>query len=146
MIMTEKIQDMFSLDVSTVVCPVNLQGVMGNGLAVYCKNRYKGLESFYRFACKSGMLAYGKCCSYPLSDSKNVLLVPTKINWRNDSTLDIVEMALMDIWLRHDVLSIKSLAIPAIGCGKGKLKYDDVRVLLRRYLNTVDIPVHICLT
>lgn len=146
MIISEQKQDLFSLNVSTIVCPVNTVGTMGNGLALYCKNKYPGLVSFYKDACKTGSLAAGRCVMFKANPSLGILLFPSKTDWRLDSSIDLIEVALMDIWINYQEYQIESLGIPAVGCGKGNLPYEDVRKSLYRWLDSMPIPVHIALT
>jgi O-acetyl-ADP-ribose deacetylase (regulator of RNase III) len=51
------------------------------------------------------------------------------------------------VWLRDKYTreGIKSLALPALGCGLGNLKWQDVGPLMCRMLSDLDIPVKIYL-
>jgi hypothetical protein len=73
------------------------------------------------------------------------LLFPTKQHWREWADIHGIERGLQ--WLRDNYKSegIKSLAVPALGCGLGRLEWREVGPLLCKYLNTFDIPVWIYL-
>ena len=73
------------------------------------------------------------------------LLFPTKQNWRERADIGGIEEGLQ--WLTNNYSSdkIKSLAIPALGCGLGKLEWRDIGPLMCRYLNTFNIQVTIYL-
>ena len=45
----------------------------------------------------------------------------------------------------HHKEGIKSLAIPALGCGLGRLEWRDVGPILCKYLVAMDIPVRLYL-
>jgi len=73
------------------------------------------------------------------------LLFPTKRHWRERADIDGIEKGLQ--WLRdnYEKEEIKSLAIPALGCGLGRLDWRDVGPLMCKYLVTLKIPVWIYL-
>jgi hypothetical protein len=84
----------------------------------------------------------------PLSSPNAVkwfLLFATKRKWRENSRLEDIEGGLDWIknnWQREE---IKSLALPALGCGLGNLKWSDVGPLICRYLHGIEMPVAIYL-
>ncbi|MDJ1184333.1 macro domain-containing protein [Roseofilum casamattae] len=67
------------------------------------------------------------------------------LDWRNNSRVEDIEGGLQ--WLRDNAIKqgIESLAMPALGCGLGKLEWSDVGPLMCRYLNNIGIPVAIYL-
>lgn len=71
------------------------------------------------------------------------LLFPTKKHWREDSDINGIEDGLR--WLQNNYknLNIKSLAIPALGCGLGNLNWHDVGPMMCKYLSKMNIPVWI---
>jgi hypothetical protein len=73
------------------------------------------------------------------------LLFATKQHWRYPADIVGIEQGLQ--WLRDNYKKegITSLAIPALGCGLGRLKWSDVGPLMCEYLSTLDIPVWIYL-
>ena len=73
------------------------------------------------------------------------LLFPTKRDWKERADITGIEEGL--IWLADNYKKegIKSLAIPALGCGLGRLDWQDVGPLMCRYLKTLDVTVAIYL-
>jgi O-acetyl-ADP-ribose deacetylase (regulator of RNase III) len=144
MIVFEGVRDILGLPAQTIVCPVNCVGVMGNGLALAIRLRWPHVLKPYKMLCRSRELRIGTCCVLPLEKDHQLLLLPTKAHYRFDSKPEYIDFALMDIADRYRQLGITELAIPAIGCGKGKLPYHYVRCSMDRYLASIPLPVQIC--
>jgi hypothetical protein len=73
------------------------------------------------------------------------LLFPTKGHWRENSNLFGIIEGLR--WVQQNAVKegIKSLAMPALGCGLGNLEWRDVGPVMCRHLSVMDIPVTIYL-
>jgi hypothetical protein len=113
--------------------------------------------------CKKHILKMGKpylykretSLDYQLADEPSTLLngnsetwfllFPTKRHWRENADIHGIEKGLE--WLQDNYKNegIKSLAVPALGCGLGKLEWKDVGPLLCKYLYPLGIPVQIYL-
>lgn len=137
----------FGSKAQTLVNPVNTVGVMGKGLAAQFKQRYPEMFTMYKRACDNRLLETGKLMLYrnledPESD-KWILLFPTKENWRNPSKLEYIEAGLQRFVKIYEMKKIKSVAFPKLGCGAGKLNWEDVCPLMEKYLNPLPIPVYI---
>ena len=55
---------------------------------------------------------------------------PTKGHWREPSRIEFVRDGLGDLVAQIQNLRIRSIAIPALGCGNGGLDWSDVRPLI----------------
>ncbi|MGB3693109.1 MAG: hypothetical protein WA865_12555 [Spirulinaceae cyanobacterium] len=73
------------------------------------------------------------------------LLFATKRKWRENSRRDDIEAGLNWIRSSYQEVGIKSLAMPALGCGFGNLNWADIGPLMCRYLHNIEIPVAIYL-
>ena len=156
MIVFEGLGEIFNCRSQTLVCPINVVGTMGNGLACAFKNRVEGLNEFYlsRFP-KSKLVPEDRTLVnqlyvYPMDDSRfvsaQVLLFPTKEHWRFPSRLSWIDRNLQLLARRITELNITSLAIPALGCGKGELDFENkVRPLIYEHLGPIPTPVEILL-
>lgn len=151
--------DMFFSNMQTLTISVNLQGVMGKGLASRAKYQFPDVYVRYQDACKTKQITATKPYLYrreasldeeladlgtPLNTSNSVkwfLLFATKRHWRENSRIEDIEAGLT--WIRNNAVKeeIKSLAIPALGCGLGKLEWSQVGPLMCRYL--CDIGIHV---
>lgn len=155
--------DMFFSTMQTLTISVNLQGIMGKGLASRAKYQFPDVYVEYQDACRARKLTarqpylYKRETSldYELSDSsfplstpdavKWFLLFATKRKWRDDSRLDDIEGGLDWVRRNYKKEDIKSLAMPALGCGLGKLPWADVGPLMCKYLHGMEIQVEIYL-
>lgn len=148
MIVKEQRGDIFLTDCQTLTCPINVVGTMGNGLARAFRDRIPGLNAYYQSQYPPRAAEFERRANdlrlFPISNEKQVLLFPTKIHWQNPSPLTLVQANLSQIEENFERLGIRSLAVPALGCGKGGLSYEqDVRPLFYRFLSPLPIPVEV---
>ena len=137
--------DIFAQSSEAIVNPVNCAGVMGKGLAAEFKKRYPAAFTAYRDACAEHRLQPGSVFLHDTGKQNPRWIVhfPTKQHWRNPSVLSDIDAGLRDLALavkRHD---IKSIAVPALGCGLGGLDWQEVRPLILQRLG--DTPAAITL-
>lgn len=155
--------DMFFSRMQTLTVSVNCVGIMGKGLASRAKWQFPDVYVQYQYVCRTRALQMGKpylykresSLDYQLADEpvtlKNgngatwFLLFPTKNHWKEDADIQGIEKGLQ--WLKDNYKreGITSLALPAIGCGLGKLDWKDVGPLICKYLSDIDIKVRIYL-
>jgi len=116
-----------------IVNPVNTQGVMGKGLALEVKKRYPWAFLSYRQAYDRGELKTGVVHAVT-QDGFTVFNLPTKTKWRLPSQLEYVETGLQSLAAVLNASCITSVAVPALGCGNGGLRWSDVRPLILKCL------------
>ncbi len=152
--------DMFFSTAQTLTVSVNTVGIMGKGLASRAKYQFPDVYVKYQDACRKKTLKMGKPVLYKRgsdiektlsdeSDSLNTqngerwfLLFPTKNHWRDDSPIDGIEEGLQWLVKNCKKVGIKSIAMPALGCGLGGLHWKDVGPLMCKYLS--QLPVTHC--
>jgi len=155
--------DMFFSKNQTITVSVNTVGVMGKGLASRAKYQFPDVYVYYQDLCRGRKLKMGRpqiykreaSLDYELSDEpsklengnaeKWFLLFPTKKHWREDSDIKGIEQGLSWLLENYKDERVKSLAIPALGCGLGNLEWKDVGPLMCKYLTQMDINVAIYL-
>lgn len=146
-IVFEERGDLLSSGCQTLVCPVNLVGVMGAGLALAFKLRYPGLFPAYKKACFDGTFHRKGFFLFKVSEEKKILCLPTKRHWKNRSDLPLIDRGLAFIARDWSKNQIYSLALPPIGCGLGGLNYwQDVRGLIVEHLDPINLEVCVFLT
>lgn len=116
---------------AALVNPVNAVGVSGKGLALAIKNAFPAWERVYSLSAKRGEIMPGKVWRYRALEGPLIYAFPTKAHWRDPSRIE---------WIRDGLDSLtadvcgefgpSSIAIPALGCGLGGLRYEDVRPLI----------------
>jgi len=71
-----------------------------------------------------------------------VLLFPTKRHWEKPAELEYIEDGLKDFIANWDLMGIRSIAFPKLGCGNGGLDWDEVRPIMERYLCELPIKAY----
>lgn len=132
---TTKHGSIFDSAAEVIVIPVNCVGVMGKGLALEAKKRFKGMFAFYEHACKTCVLIPGGV--YQVG---RVVCLATKDHWRNPARLEWVESGLIRI--RKEVKT-NSIALPQLGCGCGGLNWADVEPLVHKHLGGLECVVEV---
>ena len=137
--------NIFETKLQTIVIPVNLQGVMGKGLALQAKRLYPDIYNIYKEICNKKYIDIGN--PY-LCKTDNVLqhwflLFPTKDYWRNPSKIEYIESGLNYLINNYNEWGILSIATPLLGCGCGGLSEQIIKPVISHYLQKIDIPVQI---
>lgn len=140
MIVEEIFGDIFKTDYQTIACPVNTVGVMGRGLALYCAQRFPHVKTYYLECCRNKIFKT-KLAVVPIANNKQILLIPTKNHWSEDSNEWLISRSLTILAQEFEGLNITSLAVPKIGCGNGHMEFDKVKELLYKYLDPITLPV-----
>lgn len=139
--------NLLEADAEALVNTVNTVGVMGKGIALQFKEAYPENFVEYARAVKQGKVVTGKMFVYQvqrLVGNKIIVNFPTKQQWFAPSRYIWIESGLIDlvdIIKKHE---IKSIAIPPLGCGNGRLQWEKVKSLMEKYLTPlkeVDIQI-----
>ena len=155
--------DMFFSRMQTLTISVNTVGVMGKGLASRAKYQFPDVYVTYQDLCKDKVLRMGKpylykresSLDYILADEPGkllgintktwFLLFPTKGHWKEQADIKGIEEGLKWLVKNYKNEGIKSLSMPALGCGLGWLDWGVVGPLLCNYLQKLEIPVNLYL-
>lgn len=155
--------DMFLSKMQAVTVSVNCVGVMGKGLASRAKYQFPDVYVRYQDVCRNKRLKMGtpylykreSSLEHQLADDPSslpnanlatwFLLFATKQHWREASDIRGIDEGLR--WVRDNYVKegISSLAMPALGCGLGRLEWRDVGPLMCHYLSALNIPASIYL-
>ena len=155
--------DMFFSRMQTLTVSVNVVGIMGKGLASRAKYQFPDVYVYYQDLCRKRKLQMGKPQLYKreasfehdLADEPSTLLnansekwfllFPTKHHWKERADIKGIEEGLQWLTINYEKEGIKSLAVPALGCGLGRLEWRDVGPIMCRYLKEIKFPVSIYL-
>lgn len=133
-------------------------GVMGAGLAKAFADRWPGLKDVHRNAVDVCGLTPGTTCPVwirpdrPADRISGVIFFPTKDHWRDPSRLEWIEDGLDALaqqiryyadpqWSRR----IRSVALPALGCGLGGLDWAVVRPMIEAWAHTLPDDIDVTL-
>lgn len=125
--------DIFQSSAAALVNPCNCVGVMGGGLAALFARRYPDMNQDYKRYCAAGSLKPGGVHVYGLDLDGFVFNVATKDHWMTDSKYEWIEHGLKEITKLMRELDLKSLAIPALGCGLGGLDWNIVKGMIEKH-------------
>jgi O-acetyl-ADP-ribose deacetylase (regulator of RNase III) len=124
--------DILEAQTEALVNTVNTVGVMGKGVALAFKRRFPDNYEFYRQACERGEVQIGRMLVFETGrlQPRYIINFPTKRHWRERSELVYIEQGLRDLVRKVRDLDIRSVAVPALGCGNGGLDWKEVRRLI----------------
>jgi len=139
--------DIRNVRAEAIVNSVNLTGVMGKGIALAIKDAFPENYRLYKKACEDKKIDIGKIFVTETGQlfPKYIINFPTKQHWRYPSKYQWIESGLKSLaqWLRSN--KVKSIAIPPLGSGNGKLDWERVKPMIEDYLkefeNEVDIII-----
>lgn len=135
--------NLFNSTAEAITNAVNCVGVMGKGIALQFKQKFPAdYFNAYKLACQNGELAIGKVQVYELKNANTmpryIINFPTKRYWRENSRIEDIESGLQSLVEAVERYEIKSIAMPALGCGFGGLDYAEVKPLIEKAF--VDLP------
>lgn len=117
---------------------VNSQGkcVMGAGIAKEAAEKFPGLplkvgKHIKRFGNRGAFF-----------DEFGIFTFPTKHHWNLDSDPDLIHMSCKNLMLSSNFYGFTSIYMPRVGCGNGKLLWEDVEPILDSVLDSRFIIVH----
>lgn len=142
-----KVGNILESETEALVNTVNTVGVMGKGIALSFKKVFPIAMEEYLKAIKNKSIQIGKVqvlkTGYLLP--KYIINFPTKVHWRYPSKIEYIERGLSDLVVKINEYNIKSISVPPLGCGNGKLEWKEVKPLMIKYFepfaNTVDIII-----
>lgn len=147
MITFEK-ENILNVRADVLVNSVNLRGVMGKGVALAFKNAFPENYKLYKEACESGKIGIGKLFITETHQlfPKYIVNFPTKDHWRYPSKYEYIEKGMVDLvnWLNKS--DVKSIAIPPLGSGNGKLEWEKVKKIIYLNLNNLKNEIHVIIT
>jgi O-acetyl-ADP-ribose deacetylase (regulator of RNase III) len=135
--------NLFQSNAEALINAVNCVGVMGKGIALQFKQKFPAeYFIFYKLACQTGELAIGKVQVFGLENVQTnprfIINFPTKNHWREQSKIEFIESGLQILVKEVERYEIKSIAMPALGCGLGGLDYSEVKLLIEKAF--IDLP------
>jgi O-acetyl-ADP-ribose deacetylase (regulator of RNase III) len=137
--------DILAADAEALVNTVNCVGVMGRGIALQFRKAFPENFKAYKALCDRKGLEPGKVYVFDLNRLENpryVINLPTKKHWRSRSRLAYIESGLRALIDELRRRSIRSVAMPPLGCGLGGLEWEDVRRRIKEaFRNLPDVRV-----
>jgi O-acetyl-ADP-ribose deacetylase (regulator of RNase III) len=133
--------------VEALVNTVNCVGYMGKGIALQFKQAFPANFKAYEAGCKLGEVMPGKMLVHDHGmqiEPRYVINFPTKRHWRGKSRMEDIELGLAALVEEVRQRGIRSIAIPALGCGLGGLDWNEVRPRIEAAFAVLpDVDVHL---
>lgn len=132
---TYKTGDIFLEDVEVLVNAVNCVGVMGRGIAFQFKRAFPENFRAYAAACRRNEVRPGEMFVFEtglLTNPKMVFNFPTKRHWRDQSRIEDIQSGLDGLVAEVRSRELRSIVIPALGCGLGGLDWSAVRARIQQ--------------
>jgi O-acetyl-ADP-ribose deacetylase (regulator of RNase III) len=133
--------NLLEADADALVNTVNCVGVMGKGIALQFKQGFPENYERYRLACEHGEVKPGRMFVFAtgnLMGTKFIINFPTKQHWKGQSKIEDVDSGLDALVKVISQNRIKSVAVPPLGCGNGRLDWGVVRKLIQRKLGELE--------
>lgn len=142
---TFKVGNILESESEALVNTVNTVGIMGKGIALAFRKTFPTVYDEYLLAVKNDEIKIG---IVQLIDTKSiapkyVINFPTKKHWKQPSKLDYIENGLKNLVKVVCYHNIKSISIPPLGCGNGKLDWRDVKPLMLKYFAPLQDKIEI---
>jgi O-acetyl-ADP-ribose deacetylase (regulator of RNase III) len=140
--------DILHAEVEALVNTVNCVGIMGRGIALQFRKEFPENYEYYKAVCGREALHPGKMLVFDLHQLQNpryIINFPTKRHWKGKSRIEDIRAGLASLVKEVVQRKIGSIAIPPLGCGLGRLNWNEVRPLIQeafRALPDVQILVY----
>ncbi|MCC6489643.1 MAG: macro domain-containing protein [Candidatus Hydrogenedentes bacterium] len=128
-------------ETEAAVNAVNSVGVMGKGIALAFKKAFPANFDAYAAACKRGDVGVGRMFvtrNDGLVGPQWIINFPTKRHWRDPSRMEWIRDGLRDLARVITEEGIRSIAVPALGCGNGGLNWAEVRAEIVSALGSLE--------
>lgn len=140
--------NLLDANVEALVNTVNTVGVMGKGIALMFKEVFPANFRAYEEACERKQVKIGHMFvteTHAFEGPRWIINFPTKKHWRQPSKLEWIVEGLQDLRRVIQAHNIRSIALPPLGAGNGRLNWSEVRPEIERILadlEGVDIAVY----
>lgn len=133
--------NIFDIMCDAVVNPVNCKGVMGAGLAKQFKIKYPSMFQAYKHYCEMGTSKPGDIFVWHYEACPYIINAFVKDDWKQPSRYMWIELVIKNIKLfLREHPEIKSIAVPKLGCGLGKLDWDKVKpIMIKEFESVADM-------
>lgn len=116
--------------------------VMGKGIAKTFRTLYPDMPKKVKSYMKLQNKHYPCSIAYEDSEGRFVFNLVTKENYWDKPTYRTLRMSLIELKKHLKILGVNKLAMPKIGCGLDKLKWDKVLVMIKEIFDEEDIKIY----
>lgn len=111
---------------------VNLEGVMGSGIAVPFRRMYPNMFYNYAMLCQENRLPPGQVYPYfSAKDARWIYNCATQVSQGPNANYTLVALTAHHMLAHAQKNGVKSIGIPTIGCGIGGLEWPRVEYIYK---------------
>lgn len=145
----EQKMNLFDVDKSYTLCHcISKDCELGKGIARVFAKEYPRMKPFLKDAVKFLHYTVGDAIRYddgnPLKHKHNVINLITKEKYWHKPTYHTLKLALFSCKVICKDMGITKLAMPYIGCGLDRLKWEKVREIIKGIFDDTDIEILVC--
>jgi len=124
--------DIFTTELPAIGHGVNLQGLMGSGIAYIIAKKFPSVLAPYRQACKSRILQTGRVFPVLTEEQPGLWIynLASQDQTGADARIDWLEESVRASIVAARRLNHSGIALPRIGAGIGGLTWNEVKTLL----------------
>ncbi|WP_323823359.1 macro domain-containing protein [Algoriphagus sp. C2-6-M1] len=123
---------------------MNCVGVMGKGIALVYKLRYPNMYKEYKEHCQNKLIRTGSLWIYTKQENAPwILNFPTKFHWKYPSKIEWIEQGLQKFVSTYEEKGVTSIAFPLLGTHNGGLATNEIKSLMKQYLEKCKIDIEI---
>lgn len=133
--------NIFKAKTQAIVNPVNIMGIMGAGIALQVKKKFPEVFESYKKACYDKSIINRGYHVYRIRDQDNleyIINLPTKKHYFEMSDYFSIEKSIETLISIIYSMEIRSISIPALGCGCGGLNWNIVRTIIKSKMEILE--------
>lgn len=116
----------------------NGDAVMGAGVALEAQKNYLVADLLGKYLEQYGNRVFnlGLHPNLKTGDMFRLFSYPTKFNWKENSSLDLIEKSARELMQCCDKFSVERCYLPPVGCTNGRLNFfQDVEPIIKKILD-----------
>lgn len=87
---------------------------------------------------------HGVCIAIRFVEPPTIFNLVTKRNYWDKPTLETIKNSLKEMKMYCEILNVTKIAMPRIGCGLDKQKWENIKPLIEEIFADTDIEILIC--
>ena len=135
--------NLFESEAQTITNAINCVGVMGGGIAGEFAQRFPAMVAEYGKLCHERKVKMGQPYLWKNEDGKDVLNFPTMYYPGMKASLPMIDRGLAYLAGNYEGWGIESVAMPALGCGIGRLRFSQVETAVKVHFADLSLPVEL---
>ncbi len=133
--------NLFDASTDALAHGCNTKGKMHQGIANQFRQHFPDMFQDYKRRCEFGDFQLGQGYMYSTTEKPAIINLATQA--KEKSRIQDIDKSLAWLAESYTELGIKSVAMPRIGCGLGRLEWEVVHPLFQKHFENSDLKVEI---